>query len=77
LEYAVLSVHAGVRVAAGKSGDEGDGHQASSRSLTTTVVVAVIVGVLLASPLVTGYVWWFKSHRPRDRPDIEHRLMYI
>jgi len=65
-------------VAAGKSGDEGVGHQASSRSLTTTVVVAVIVGVLLASPLVTGYVWWFKSHRPyTDQCFISDIVLFI
>jgi len=30
---------------------------------TATIVVAVIVAILLLSPLIAGYVLWFKHHR--------------
>jgi len=59
----------------GKSAD--DVVQAKTKSLTMSIIVAVIVAVLLLSPLITGYVWWFKVHRVREKPDTEIQRMYI
>ena len=64
----------GVHAAGKSAGEEGD---KATKSLTMTIVVAVIVTVLLASPIITGYIWWFKNHRVREKPQLERKRMYI
>jgi len=65
-----------IGVQSGKAGVE---HLKSAKTPIASLVVAVIVTVLLVSPLIAGYIMWFKYHRTRKMPkhiDQEHLTVW-
>jgi len=62
----IPGVYVCVGIPSAKSGVEPE--EPSGISLAT-IIVAVIVGILLVSPLIACYVLWFKYHRTRELPD--------
>jgi len=65
-ELTSFHVYQSVGIPSGKSGAES---VEVARTRVVTIVVSVIVAVLLVSPLVACYIFWFKYHRTRILPD--------